>query len=329
MNALDFLDLVIGLIFIYLIFSIACSTLWELIVNLSSLRGRMLRNWFFKVFDHKIGDKKLGEKIFNHPLIKGLSNKEKNLPSYIPSELFSEAFLDVIANDSDEDATINALDINKLKEKLESTTLIPIGLKRIFLQYVNDAVGNLDAVKTKLGNWYNSAQDRLIGAYKKKLHLSILIISIVLVGATNTDTLTLANYLYHNDDARISLANQASEFMQDSLLALKIEDIKTTIVNVQANDSIKQDTLSQKEIMKSLDENFKDLKSLKAELNEAKIPIGWSIEKDIEYGFWDVIKKIFGLLLTALAVSLGSPFWFDILNKLANLRSSGKRPKTP
>lgn len=33
-----------------------------------------------------------------------------------------------------------------------------------------------------------------------------------------------------------------------------------------------------------------------------------------------------GWLITALAISLGAPFWFDLLNKLVQLRSSGKKP---
>jgi hypothetical protein len=36
--------------------------------------------------------------------------------------------------------------------------------------------------------------------------------------------------------------------------------------------------------------------------------------------------KILGLLVTVLAISLGAPFWFDLLNRLVNLRSTGKPP---
>ena len=32
----------------------------------------------------------------------------------------------------------------------------------------------------------------------------------------------------------------------------------------------------------------------------------------------------FGLLLTTLALSLGAPFWFDLLQKVANIRSAAK-----
>lgn len=37
------------------------------------------------------------------------------------------------------------------------------------------------------------------------------------------------------------------------------------------------------------------------------------------------IYTFFGWLITALAISLGAPFWFDMLNKLISLRSSGKK----
>jgi len=36
-----------------------------------------------------------------------------------------------------------------------------------------------------------------------------------------------------------------------------------------------------------------------------------------------------GWLITALAISLGSPFWFDILSKIINLRSAGQKPDAP
>jgi hypothetical protein len=35
-----------------------------------------------------------------------------------------------------------------------------------------------------------------------------------------------------------------------------------------------------------------------------------------------------GWLLTILAISLGAPFWFDLLGRFSRLRSSGK-PETP
>ena len=48
--------------------------------------------------------------------------------------------------------------------------------------------------------------------------------------------------------------------------------------------------------------------------------------------FWYVLdestspRKLVGFLITALAISLGAPFWFDLLNRFVNLRVSGKKP---
>jgi len=36
------------------------------------------------------------------------------------------------------------------------------------------------------------------------------------------------------------------------------------------------------------------------------------------------LTMILGWLITAFAVSLGAPFWFDLLNKFVNIRASGK-----
>lgn len=37
-------------------------------------------------------------------------------------------------------------------------------------------------------------------------------------------------------------------------------------------------------------------------------------------------RNLIGFLLTALAISLGAPFWFDLLNKFVNVRAGGNNP---
>jgi cytoskeletal protein RodZ len=44
---------------------------------------------------------------------------------------------------------------------------------------------------------------------------------------------------------------------------------------------------------------------------------------------WWLWNHWFGFLLTSLAASLGAPFWFDVLNKFVNLRTTGKKPEEP
>jgi hypothetical protein len=40
-------------------------------------------------------------------------------------------------------------------------------------------------------------------------------------------------------------------------------------------------------------------------------------------------KKLLGFLLTAFAIALGAPFWFDLLNKLVKIRAAGKKEDGP
>jgi len=41
-----------------------------------------------------------------------------------------------------------------------------------------------------------------------------------------------------------------------------------------------------------------------------------------------LFRHLGGWLLTIMAMSLGAPFWFDVLSRLSRLRSSGK-PEAP
>jgi hypothetical protein len=64
-------------------------------------------------------------------------------------------------------------------------------------------------------------------------------------------------------------------------------------------------------------------------INDLPLPLGWSAD-DVKtvstpVGF---ILAFMGWLMTALAVSMGSPFWFDMLQRLINIRSAGTKPGT-
>lgn len=60
----------------------------------------------------------------------------------------------------------------------------------------------------------------------------------------------------------------------------------------------------------------------------AKLPVGWTTDSvkafDLQTGkTW---QQMAGWLLTGLSVLFGAPFWFDALQKLVQLRGTGKKP---
>lgn len=65
-------------------------------------------------------------------------------------------------------------------------------------------------------------------------------------------------------------------------------------------------------------------------LKDLGLPIGWEAQGE-KWPAWDLgqwwkqlIAHGFGWLLTAFAISLGAPFWFDLLNKFIVIRSAVK-----
>jgi hypothetical protein len=62
------------------------------------------------------------------------------------------------------------------------------------------------------------------------------------------------------------------------------------------------------------------------QLGDLRFPLGWGGGAGGLPSGWGWPLKAIGLLLTAAAVSLGAPFWFDSLSKLAQLRNAGPKP---
>jgi hypothetical protein len=68
-----------------------------------------------------------------------------------------------------------------------------------------------------------------------------------------------------------------------------------------------------------------DLGQIRQQIMDLQLPLGW---QSFPATPTEWLAKALGLLFTAAAISLGAPFWFDVLNKVTKLRSSGEPPAT-
>jgi hypothetical protein len=76
------------------------------------------------------------------------------------------------------------------------------------------------------------------------------------------------------------------------------------------------------------------------DLSALSLPIGWvnkmadhdpvtpANPREIPSTGGEIILKSMGLLITGLAISQGSSIWFDILNRVVNMRSTGVKPQS-
>lgn len=305
------LDLVIGVTFIYFLLSLVVSAIQEIIANARNLRFVVLQEWL----EHSFSNMK--DKILQHDLIKSLTHSGK--PSYIPSDKFSQAVLDLVHNELSKD---KPFDINSLRAAVEKDKLLPDGLKRYVLQSISEANGELAKVRADLAKWYDDAMDRLTGYYKKHVQRVIIFVSFIVVAIFNADSLQIAKYLYENPEAAKALADQASRMVADTTIIEKVKKIESNA------DTLTKDSET---ALKEIQADIAEIKTLSAKIYDTKLPLGWNADSlpasdDPEFPL-ACFEKIFGLILTALAVSLGTPFWFETLSKLVNLRNAGNKPK--
>src|SRR5260370_4995440 len=86
------LEVAIGLCFVYLLLSLICSAVNETIAALTQRRGKLLA----QAINNLVGDLGIKDQIYAHPVIKSLYQPGKELPSYIPSQKFALALMDIV-----------------------------------------------------------------------------------------------------------------------------------------------------------------------------------------------------------------------------------------
>ncbi len=344
MTGLGFLDLVIGIIFIYFLLSIVVSILLEIRSKTFSLRANNLEAWLKDTFE-KEG---LADSLLDHDLIKTLVKKGRK-PAYIPDQNFVDALFDIVNQEKGNALTYT---VEEIKDAFEKSQLLPNDLKRNILQQISESetkaqnyikakkdevIDELLEVKNGVAQWFDNCMIRVGGTYRNMQQKWLLWFSFTVVILFNADTISLSKYLYNNKDVRDALVEQASRSTQDSLTVAFYQQVMESSAIAQSTDSVvigKDGMVLINEIKGSV----ANLEKVNAELEALSLPLGWQsfaleFKKVREKGsggsmFLLFLMKLVGLAVTGFAVSMGSPFWFDILNKLVNLKGTGGKPAT-
>ena len=196
-----------------------------------------------------------------------------------------------------------------------------------------------------LEQWFEDSMDRLGAAYKRRVQLVGMSVAILVVVAVNANTITIVRTLSTNSTLRQALVGMATQAVNDS-----IAHGATAGAPARAGDSTQANpdssplgvpsSIAQDSAVARLTRLTGSLESL----GVLGLPIGYpplsaATEQLRERSTWTFAsamlkerlpiarKEWLGLLITAFAVSLGAPFWFDVLNKAVSFRSSGTKPE--
>jgi cell fate (sporulation/competence/biofilm development) regulator YmcA (YheA/YmcA/DUF963 family) len=332
MFGLQVLDIALGLIFVYLLLSIICTAVNELIAGWLNLRAKNLSQGIDNLLKDK-GVENLEKNFYEHPLIKSLY-KQDSKPSYISPRTFALAFLDLIA----EAKTEGSLSIEEIRAKINK---LPGSskLRKTLLILLDDAADDVQKFRKNIETWFNDAMDRVSGWYKRKTQRIILVLAVLVTALSNADTLYIAKALSNDPALRQAVVAQAQEFAkrQSAPVSSQSAPVKkaalkssSTIAETQTLSSSQTSTLSQPQTKSETNPGMGSAESPSDKINKSidklqqlGIPLGW---KTSPQG-WDWVNKVIGLLLTAFAASLGAPFWFDMLQKVAKIRATGVSPE--
>jgi len=338
------LDVVIGLIFIYLLYSLLATIVQEAIANVLCFRAKFLEKAiarmlddggmaatssilkrfgsFFRLFFRKSASSQqhpLTKAFYNYPLIKYLAEDGfKSKPSYLTAENFSQTLLNLLKGENftatDDAATFiqSALEKGETQWKFEGEI---VKISNETLVYLNalwaDAKGDVEAFRKSIESWYDNTMEHATGWYKRHTQFTLFILGLIIAITFNVDTLKLTNVLSNNPEVREQVVQQAQAYT-------KVHKDELKIAHSPANDSL--DTLWMQ--ANNLLQN--DI----ANLNKS-VGIGWKCPGNQSQSANEICVcnnfswySIIGWIITAFALSLGAPFWFDLLNKLMKLRGA-------
>jgi len=307
------LDVAVGVIFVYLILSMICSAANELIVSILKSRSKVLKTGVSKLLAGMNAPatpgKSMTDAFYCHPFIESLARKGC-LPSYIPARNFAMTVLDLLVPATGSGAPKTVADIRATVAEL------PAGSARTsLLLLIDDAESDMEKLKAGIETWFNDTMNRVSGWYKYHTQWRIFIMGLFVAIILNVDTFNVAGSLYRDGALRNAVSAAAAAAVDGPL---------------HSPDSTA-----------SIDSLGREIVILQNQLKSLDLPIGWpSVAPDSTsistfrrvalffepLSFSDVLKVALGWLLTALAISLGAPFWFDLLGNIANVRIAGKRP---
>ncbi len=303
------LEIAIGLVFVYLVLSLVVTAGSELVASWLKWRATNLFQGIGELLRDPQHGGKWAEKLYAHPLVSALSLGQAGKPSYIPSRTFAVALLDVVA-------PVNGTTPRTLAEVRAAIGTLPDGLNRVLAILLNEAGHDLEKFKTAIEVWFNGSMERVSGWYKRKAQTLGLIAAAIVTLAFNADTLSIVRAL-SNEKLRASVLSQAEAAVRQ---AAPLPPAATTISSEDREAIAKATAAAQAQFEASI-----------VKVQKLGLPIGW---RNVTWSgeapgdtalLW--LTRVLGWLLTICAVTLGAPFWFDLLNKFMNIRASGKAPE--
>jgi hypothetical protein len=350
---LSILNVAIGIAFVYLLLSLLVSALNEILLCWFDKRADFLK----EALQQLLQDEDKVTQLLKHGLVDALSRKTEGTPSYIGAEPFTAAVLDIIR--PADPKVVRTID----DFKTAVASLPPESKLRQSLSAILDEANNsVTAFKRGVSCWYDRSMDRVTGWYKHYAQTWLFWLGLAVAIACNVDSIHILQALSINPQLAAEAANVAADYLKTHKDASATSSPAPTPTPASPSASASESAPASPSPSPSasvsppvtitagfpspspsmvgasatpspsLQSLITNVQTALGDIQNLRLPIGWDASQRAY--FWDehgvhknrIVTGLIGWLLTALAVSLGAPFWFDILQRFVNIRANGRSP---
>ena len=342
------LEVAIGMVFLFLLMSLICTAVKEWIEALLKWRAMDLERAMRNLLDDPDG--RTTQALYSHPIIYSLFqgrydatqlrsswltmgtgadqhmrlSARRNLPSYIPTAHFATAFIDLVARGATTPgsaaatASAGPLTIALLRERAAD---LPEHLGRTVIAGIDYANGDIAKVRKAVEQWFDGAMDRASGWYKRRTQALLFVVGLLAAVVLNVDALHILHRLTSDKTFRSVVVSRAAAAKAPA--SASAGDELATIESARGE----LDAVTMPIGWESPSANNDTFPLWPTQFCSAKAVAGGGISEDCRFPrgkAYSVTRVAIGWLITALAIMLGAPFWFDVLNRIMIIRSTVK-----
>lgn len=157
---------------------------------------------------------------------------------------------------------------------------------------------------------FSQIMERTSGVYKRNAKGISLLFGLFAASLFNIDTLYIVDQLYKNPVLRDSLDAAATKVVEQNQPCFDAARKLTKPEEITAAEQ------------KCAEERKSNIDTFKASADFPPLPVGWKDGKIAKSQ--SLPTAVLGWLISAIAISMGAPFWFDLLSKVMNVRNTLK-----
>jgi len=353
------LDVIIGLVFCFASVALFVSAVSEFLASLLKLRHKTLLTGIQKLLNDPQGTG-LVKTLYEHAMINPLALvvppaaaeqgpeeraataasaaappppraveptwpewAKRQIPAYISSVDFAHALLDIMQSGPRKHADLSTTIASEIADPQ---------LRQALLGIAGRAQGSLEKFTDGVADWFDNSMDRLSGSYKRRMQLMTFLIGFGTAALFNIDAFYVLGQLWERPALAAAITSQGGVELVAAVAASQ-RPAAVQAGGEGAGGAAGAASGAGASLPGAAPATTGSVRARELLERLNKMPVGWGAREFPDWGGVAPLKFIgfyvsflVGLAITASSAVFGAPFWFDLLQRLIQIRGTGARP---